>query len=221
MNGLLFLSPIKIFIVILIVLLIYMTKSETYNCNANWAAGLGYFLVLTSIVLLILVEIVFSFVAKDLATGKKIIISLLLIPTILILLWKTVDWLSTKKNYIYVPKDYKKEYLLIVYNQDDAKFIKPNYGFPRKMKLKFNEQGMLKVKNTRSSIFSPWLEVRRGKWNKYNHTPNSRISMAHRYEIDNYDCGLVFLNMDNNLNIDSVKSEIDPEDVKSFINQEN
>lgn len=84
-----YLSPIKLFIVFLIFLLVFLVKSKTYNHNANWARGFGLLIVISMIITLIVLEVILTFFS-DSTLGVRLLISLIAIPVSLTLLFKVL-----------------------------------------------------------------------------------------------------------------------------------
>ena len=214
------LTPIRLFIVVLVIILVCMSKSKNYNSNENWAAAFGYLFVISSIVILFISEVIMNYFFQGMTKGQRVLISIILIFILLTLLQKTFGWLETVKNYYYVPIEYKNEFVVLIYNHKNGKLIKPNYEIPRKRKLKFNENGFLKIKNKAENIFSPWPVIKIGNRKNYPHKLNTTISTVNRYKFENFYCDLILFNYDKNLNIDSIKSLINEKELKEYISMD-
>ncbi len=132
-------TPLRIFIFLLIAVLIACSQISLQD---NWGAG---FLMLGAAVLLIpslLVEIFLTIQSKR---GKKTsyLTSLILIPIIIVGSWKALNWMEDVKPEIYLPENYDKDIVIIIYDIPGAKSLRGNLWFPRKRKMKFDDSGVL------------------------------------------------------------------------------
>lgn len=196
-------TTLRLFILIdiLLVLLIYISP---LNSNANWAFGLMIGFPMIILPPLIIIELLLTIFNKKISRNLKLMISLLSIPIVIIGSWKYVGWVDNIDNIIILPNDYKKNYLIIVYNVKTGNSINPDFSMKRKRKLIFPANGIFttstKLKSSSAQINSPRIFKSNGEEIKGTYYGDFFISngfkQGYYYSIINLNEKLIY-NMDS------------------------
>lgn len=150
-------------VLILLYLLFYCNSSHSSSDFSNvFTDIIKYFLIVV-----VPIEIVLTTIRSKLSNNIFIILSGISIPIVVFGTIAYFMWTANITNVLVIPNEYKKDYLLIVYNKKGAKSINPNFSLHRKRVIKFSNDGIYytstSLKSSLDQINNPSIYLQNGK----------------------------------------------------------
>ncbi len=135
------LTPLRVYIVVIVLyeLLLYVSP---LNDKHNWGLAVLIWIPLFTLLPAIIVEVFLTVFKNKL---PKIVLILLSIIGVFISIIGTLvylNWSNNIKTTLYVPDNYDKEYILLVYNKKGAPDITPSFGLQRERKVTIPPSGI-------------------------------------------------------------------------------
>lgn len=177
-------------------------------------------LVLVVIFGLLLIALLNWYLGNKYNTDEKNLIIVITVPLILYSLKKLIEWKRKIKTHIYIPSNYKKESVLIIYKQHDTKSIRANLGLVRKRILHFEENGMIRIQNNRNDIRIPrnMISIRYKNGRKFKENEHVYIQVI-AYDFSGLECDLIVFNAHPKTTSITLKQSYPKEKILQFIRQ--
>ena len=212
-------TPVLAITIVLVTILIWMHITKSAKNGNNYIAAFLYLILIICVVGLIIFQFTDWLLGNKIQTDLRNLILLICVPFAFFIVMLYNVWKRKIRNCILIPNNYSKKYVLIVFNQRNKQIIKANYGISRKRILKFEDNGILLVQNSRSNLRSTrdLTEIRYQNRKKYSENDRKEIYIE-KYDFSGYECDLLVFNVDSKIYSDSVISTFPTmEDIKDFI----